>query len=313
MEIVDQIRTECARVAGAATHVRINHDRIPDYGRSLQQQRSPAERSLAQQKPAVRLGGLARERAAAYWLTLNSVNFGSGWFPTLLKMPGMTGYRTIKAGIDRRFKDDGPWGAQKLQRITMAEISTLMMQQPDHPLMPLFKASMRDLGAHIETDFDGHFTNVIEAAGQHAVQLVEMLGTWECFADVSQYQGRDVPFLKRAQIAAADLQRAGAASWTDVDRLTLFADNLVPHVLRLDGILSFDDALLEQIAQQQLIEHGSSQEVEYRACALHAVELIADATDRALSPAVIDELLWNRGQQTHYKAVPRPRSRSTAY
>jgi Potential Queuosine, Q, salvage protein family len=311
MEIVDQIRRECARVAGAATHVRINHERIPDYGSALQQQRSPARQSLAAAGPAV--SGEERERAAAYWMTLNAVNYGSGWFPTLLKMPGMTGYRTIKAGIDRRFKDDGPWSAQKLQRITMAEISTLMMQEPDHPLMPLFKASMRDLGAHIEAGFDGRFTNVIEAAGRRAVQLVETLGTWECFADVSQYQGRDVPFLKRAQIAAADLQRAGAASWTDVDRLTLFADNLVPHVLRLDGVLSFDDALVEQIAQQQLIEHGSPQEVEYRACALHAVELIADATGRTLSPAVIDELLWNRGQQPQYKAVPRPRSRSTAY
>jgi Potential Queuosine, Q, salvage protein family len=313
MEIVDQIRSECARVAAAATQVQINHDRIPDYGSSLQRQRSPAAQSLARHEPAARLGDAARERAAAYWLTLNSVNFGSGWFPTLLKMPGMTGYRTIKAGIDRRFKDDGPWSAQKLQRITMAEISTLMMQEPDHPLMPLFKASMRDLGAHIETDFDGQFTNVIDAAGQHAVRVVETVSAWDCFTDVSKYQGRDVPFLKRAQIAAADLQRAGAADWLDIDRLTLFADNLVPHVLRLDGVLSFDDALVEQIAQEQLIEHGSPQEVEYRACALHAVELIADATDRALSPAVIDELLWNRGQQAHYKAVPRPRSRSTAY
>ena len=46
-----------------------------------------------------------------------------------------------------------------------------------------------------------------------------------------------MPFLKRAQIAAADLCRAGVAEFADLGELTMFADNLVPHVLRLDGIL----------------------------------------------------------------------------
>ncbi len=56
-----------------------------------------------------------------------------------------------------------------------------------------------------------------------------------------------VPFLKRAQIAAADLQRAGVVRFDDIDRLTMFADNLVPHVLRLDGILEFDPDLVARI------------------------------------------------------------------
>ena len=37
----------------------------------------------------------------------------------------------------------------------------------------------------------------------------------------------------------------------------MFADNLVPHVLRLDGILHFDDRLVDRIEREQLIEHGS--------------------------------------------------------
>ena len=46
----------------------------------------------------------ARTRAA-FWLTLDAINFGSGWFPTLRKRPGQTGYRTIAAGIRRRFDE----------------------------------------------------------------------------------------------------------------------------------------------------------------------------------------------------------------
>ena len=50
---------------------------------------------------------------------------------------------------------------------------------------------------------------MVDAAGGSAVALVRTLGGWDCFADVSRYDGLTIPFLKRAQIAAADLSRAG--------------------------------------------------------------------------------------------------------
>ncbi len=126
-----------------------------------------------------------------------------------------------------------------------------------------------------------------------------------------------MPFLKRAQIAAADLQRAGVADFGDLDRLTMFADNLVPHVLRLDGVLWFDPELVARIERGELIEHGSPEEVEIRACAVHAVELLVAASlefePAHPTAAQIDEILWNRGQAPEYKAVPRHRASSTAY
>lgn len=95
----------------------------------------------------------------------------------------------------------------------------------------------------------------------------------------------------------------------------MFADNLVPHVLRLDGILSFDPALVARIDRGELIDHGSPEEVEIRACALHAVELIvaAGGAGSELCAAEIDQLLWLRGQGARCKAFPRHRSRCTAY
>jgi Potential Queuosine, Q, salvage protein family len=102
------------------------------------------------------------------------------------------------------------------------------------------------------------------------------------------------------------------------DRLTAFADNLVPHVLRLDGVLRLDPALTAAIEAGELLAHGSAEEVELRACAVHAVELLAaagvcDASAVSLTPAEIDAALWNRGRAARYKALPRPRSRNTAY
>jgi Potential Queuosine, Q, salvage protein family len=45
----------------------------------------------------------------------------------------------------------------------------------------------------------------------------------------------DKGFFKRARITANDLVLAGVASFADVDRLTVFADSLLPHVLRLEA------------------------------------------------------------------------------
>jgi hypothetical protein len=181
--------------------------------------------------------------------------------------------------------------------------------------MALYAASLRDLAGHVSAEHDGSFLATATCTPS-AVAFARRIGGWPSFADVSVYDGLGVPFLKRAQIAAADLARAGVARFTDLERLTMFADNLVPHVLRLDGVLAFTPALAARVDRGELIEHGSPEEVEIRACALHAVELIVAARAAAGSSttaADIDQHLWQRGQQPAYKSAPRHRSRCTAY
>jgi len=87
----------------------------------------------------------------------------------------------------------------------------------------------------------------------------------------------------------------------------------VPHVLIVDGVLELDPPLARRIAAGQLLVHDSAEEVELRACALHAVELLVAATQSRLCAAEIDMVIWTRGQQPHMKARPRPRARNTAY
>src|SRR5204862_7472099 len=123
---------------------------------------------------------------------------------------------------------------------------------------------------------------------------------------------QDLGFLKRAQLTAADLALAGVATFDDLNELTIFADNLVPHVLRVDGLLNYDADLLGRINREELIPSGSQEEREIRACALHAVELL-----RACLPAVtsvqLDYLLCNRGHRPAYKGQPRHRTRTVYY
>jgi Potential Queuosine, Q, salvage protein family len=306
-DVLSELREACAAVASQARHVRIEEHAIAAYGAAL-----GLDAPEPGADPEAHLVSGPREQLAAFWLTLDAVNFGSGWFPTLRKRERGTGYSTIATGIRDRFVAKGPWTAAELGQLDTEEVAQVLGQDPDHELMELFARSLRDLGRHLEQEHAGSFAALVDSARGSAPALVERLAAYECFADVSGYGGLRVPFLKRAQLAAADLARAGVAPLSGLDRLTIFADNLVPHVLRLDGILRFDPELVERIERGELIEHGAPEEVEIRACALHAVELIV-AQRPGSRAADLDQLLWLRGQGSRYKASPRHRSRCTAY
>jgi hypothetical protein len=304
---MDELRQACAAVAAEARSVTVVAEGVSGYATVL-----AAEAGRAGTEPPP-VNAAERETRAAYWLTMDAINFGSGWFPTLRKREGLSGYSTIAAAMGERFAHSGRWSAGELERMDAAALGPVLGQDPGHELMALYAAALRDLGAHVGADHGGSFAAVADAAGS-AVGLARRLGTWASFADCSRYGALEVPFLKRAQIAAADLHRAGVAAFADLARLTMFADNLVPHVLRLDGILRFAPELVARITRGELIEHGSAEEVEIRAGGVHAVELLVAASpDPRPAAAQLDQILWQRGQQPRYKAVARHRSRCTAY
>jgi Queuosine salvage protein len=293
LSLTDDIRAAAARVAGAARHVRIRDEAIEGYARTIP--------SVAPPPPD--LEGADDETRAAFSLQLNAINFGSGWFPTLRKKPAMSGFRTIEAGLRAR----GPWTAAELRAITREDIAAVMGQDAEHELMGLYAEHLRELGDRVDS-----FYELARAGEGSAERLATILAGLDGWRDVSRYDGAEVPLFKRAQIAAADLALAGIAPADDLHRLTLFADNLVPHVLRLDGVLDFEPALVARIEAEELLEHDSPEEIEIRACALHAVELLVAAHGNATA-TVVDNVLWHRGGEPRYKARPRHRARCTQY
>jgi Potential Queuosine, Q, salvage protein family len=291
MTIPERVREHCAAVAASARHVSID---LAAAGR-IEPGRAPVldpERHY--------LEG-TREAVAAYLLTLGAINFGSGWFPTLRKRPGMSGYYTIAANLTARFRARGPWTSDELRRLEADELADVLGQDRGHPLIALFADALRSLG---EFRAGRTVTEVIEAASGSAVQLVSDLAAGMPFFD-------DVGFWKRAQIVPNDLALAGVAEFGDLDELTIFADNLVPHVLHVDGVLAYDDALAERIERGELLAPGSREETEIRACAVHACVHIAAAL--GVPERTLDTWLWDRGQEERYKALPRHRTRTVYY
>jgi hypothetical protein len=184
--------------------------------------------------------------------------------------------------------------------MTTERIAAALRQNPGLELMSLFAQALREFGRLLG---GGGALDLIESARGSAQRLGARLAS-ECalFADHG--------FYKRAQIAANDLALANVAQFDDLDDLTIFADNLVPHVLRCDGVLVYDEALAAHIDSGQLLPAGR-EEREIRACAVHACELLAQRT--GVPPRVLDVWLWNRGQAPEYKGRPRHRTRTVFY
>jgi len=317
--LLENVRTVCKAVAEGATHVKINYDDIPSYASSLipAQTISP---ELDSDSHYLHHG----DDTAAFFITLDTINFGSGYFPLLQKRPGMSGYFTIAHSLNDFFKNSGPLSAQALTQLTIEDCMKIFDQEhgnrPIFELMGLFSKALNDLGRYLLDRFNGSFTELIEAADSSVENLVALLIRMPYFNDVEYYNNLEVPFYKRAQLTTADLSLAFKGSrlghFHDLDTLTIFADNLVPHVLRIDQILIYEETLFTRIEAKELIEPGSCEEVEIRACAVHAVELLKKelkALGKKVTSPELDYLLWNRGQKPYYKAIPRHRTRTVFY
>jgi hypothetical protein len=317
--LLDQVRAGCKTVAERAAHIRINYDLIPSYAaalhavKTIQPEHDRASHYLGQ-----------GDDTAAFFLTLDTINFGSGYFPHMKKKPGRSGYYTVAGCLNDRFKKRGPLSPRELSRLTPQDCILIFGQdsqnRPIAELMRFFARALNDLGRYVQTDFGGSFCGLIEAADSSAERLIQLLIRMPSFCDVESYDTLKVPFYKRAQLAAADLSLAfegqGPGRFDDLQNLTIFADNLVPHVLRVDNILIYPEAIISHIDAGKLIPAGSAEEIEIRACALHAVERLKDALNtsgHAVTSMDLDFLLWNRGQQPTYKSIPRHRTRTIFY
>jgi hypothetical protein len=294
MALPDEVRAACAEIARNARSVRIDLDAIdtvePGPPPALDPERHYLEGSEAD--------------VATYLLTLDTINFGSGWWPTLRKREvagrPVSGYFTVAWALADRFRAHGPWSNAELRAVRADDMAAVLGQPRDHELMALFAQALRQLGAFLG---ERSALDLVAEARGSAVRLAETLAGGMALYD-------DRGFYKRAQIVPGDLALAGVAGFGDLDKLTIFADNLVPHVLRVDGVLRYDPHLAEHIDAGRLLPPGG-QEREIRAAAVHASHLLAQRL--GVDEQTLDHWLWNRGQQPRYKAIPRHRCRTVFY
>jgi hypothetical protein len=295
--LTDEVRATCARIATHARSVRIDIDAIAQVEPATPPPLDPERHYLEGDAADV----------ADYMLALDTINFGSGWFPTLRKRTSngapVSGYFTVSWGLADHVRSHGPPTSAWLTGVSAREMAGILDQAPNNELMGLYAQALRSLGRFLAGPPARRALDLVAESGGSAERLAEMLARGMAMFD-------DRGFYKRAQIVSSDLALAGVAEFGDLDRLTIFADNVVPHVLRCDGVLVYDDELARRIDGGEPLSLGGV-EREIRACAVHACELISRRTD--IPPRTIDTWLWTRGQAPEYKTRPRHRCRTVFY
>lgn len=302
--VVRQVAPAAAMVMQNADHVKIDVGKISDYCRTV----------LANYSLITNLDtknhfiSPDREETAAYILALDSINFGSGYFDGSLE------YTVIAEGLKRAFERKELHRPEQWLQVTPEYFSDIL-SIPMNDLFSLFAQHLQASGEEIMAGYQGRVLSLLEQTGYSATRLADIVSAWDSFRDISIYKGKEIPLLKRAQILAADMQLA-LSGFRDMEGLTMFADNMVPHVLRYDGILEYDAALTAKIDSGDYLPAGSIEEIEIRAAAIHTVELIKQEMHKqgsGVTSVNIDHILWHRGYEPELYAKPRHRTLTTAY
>eukprot|EP01087_Luapelamoeba_hula_P010305 TRINITY_DN2724_c1_g1_i1.p1 TRINITY_DN2724_c1_g1~~TRINITY_DN2724_c1_g1_i1.p1 ORF type:complete len:383 (+),score=75.53 TRINITY_DN2724_c1_g1_i1:31-1149(+) len=363
--VLERVRQSAAFVREHAVDVHINSPAITAFveGLDMETFRKKAEVT----RFPLSFASVTEE--ANFWGLLDLLNFGSG-FRHLLHLAHQQGaYDTIVRGVVSMYISGSRLDAAYLTRVSVMDIESnfgfplhadralheglTYISEPTQ-LMPLGKHILKALN---ETGQILLSHNCPEGLGQWIMRQVtpqsggepvtaaefvaKLVATFPAFRDKSQYEGREVYVLKKAQLLAADLYRLLSDKepkfkFTDIGSLTVFSDNVLPAVLRKYGILELSASLAEHIDAKKDLPAGR-QEIELRCVAIAACQDIIDAlnnnnnkthtTDSSpsstssasssssepLSQMMLDYFLWAQGKADGFRTVERHYTKDTYY
>jgi hypothetical protein len=271
------------------------------------------------------------ERTANWVLLLDALNFcfwgepGEPRWRVEWRGQVVDGYYALAAALARAVEEGRPlWDAMYLAALTEDELAAILRPTPGSARIPLSAERLtnaHEAGRVLAARYGGQFALTVDAAGGSAVALALLVAReFASFNDVTTWHGREVRFLKRAQICVADLHAAFRGerwgAFSDLDTLTAFADYKLPQILRQRSVLEYAPELADLVDHYVPLAAGSEAEVEIRAATVWAVELLrrALAERGVLRPAsAIDYRLWAESQQPGPAARPYHRTRTMYY
>jgi uncharacterized protein (DUF779 family) len=208
--------------------------------------------------------------------------------------------------------------ANFLQHITLEQVSRFFMSSngEEIPLLEDRKENLAQAGKVLLEKFGGQIENLIKQADHDAIKITELIiEHFASYKDVSILDGREVRFLKRAQICANDFSYAykeRGESITNLGLITALADYKLPQVLREFGILQYSDKLAGKVDNYILIPHDSREEIEIRAATIWAIELLK-AEIKDMNASEIDNTIWLMSQNMQEQSKPYHRTRTIYY
>jgi hypothetical protein len=203
-----------------------------------------------------------------------------------------------------------------LSKVSRAELDSIFAGNIKMPMLDEKLEVLHQVGAVLADKYEGRFHKFVQACSprlyDHGNGLIERLvKEFPRFNDVSQFEGHEIKFYKLAQLGVwmlyATLHQNGKFRLDDPEKMSAFADYIVPVALRLLGITAYSKELETAINTHQLITRDSRQEIEIRAHCLYATALLTEEINKLRGPKEqviipqIDARLW-----THYHTTSWP-------
>ncbi len=203
-----------------------------------------------------------------------------------------------------------------LSRVTRADLARVFRGgNIELPMLDERVEVLQAVGKTLAERYDGRFHNFVQSASPRLYDegrgLVDKLvKEFPRFNDVSTYDGREIKIYKLTQLGFwmlyATLGRSGGFRLEDPEKMTAFADYIVPVALRVMNILRYSPALEAAINGGKLIPRDSPQEIEIRAHTIYATVLLCEEVnqrrpkDKQVIIPQIDARLWTHYHTTHW-------------
>jgi hypothetical protein len=148
---------------------------------------------------------------------------------------------------------------------------------------------LHQVGQVLAQKYDGRFHNFVKSCSPKLYDngnglIDRLVKEFPRFNDVSMLDGHEIKFYKLAQLGVwmlyATLHPMGKFRLEDPQKMTAFADYIVPVALRLHGITSYSERLEAAINSHQLIPRDFRWEVEIRAHCIYATALLTEEINK---------------------------------
>jgi Potential Queuosine, Q, salvage protein family len=203
-----------------------------------------------------------------------------------------------------------------LAKMSKAELNKVFEGNIEMPMLDEKLEVLHQVGKVLEEKYNGRFHTFVKSCSPKLYDngnglIDRLVKEFPRFNDVSMLDGHEIKFYKLAQLGVwmlyATLHPLGKFQLDDPQKMTAFADYIVPVALRLHGITSYSERLEKAINSHQLIPRDFRWEIEIRAHCIYATALLTEEINK-LRPAnmqviipQIDARFW-----THFHTTTWP-------
>lgn len=211
-------------------------------------------------------------------------------------------YASISKALEKGIPITSP---KYLANISLDQVNEIFSQDSQIPLAQERKEVFNEVG-EVLSNLDQSFLDIyLDSEGRtfnNGRGFVERLSLdFPSYNDSAIIEGRKAIFNKRAQLAAAEIHgrllSERITAFEDIEKLTAFADYVLPKGLRSMGIIQYSHDLAARVDGGVLIPKNSREELEIRAASIHAFDKLLKGVNSLRQDKIntlhLDYTIWS--------------------